>query len=192
MNVRYSLDEAAQGVLDRLLPLASGERVAARVAASAEVLFQRHLVERNQLPNKNGWPKTNFYGRAAEATFATGDATGATVTVAQEGFRQRYFGGQIVPVNRRMLAFPVSATSYGHGTSEFVMEVRRLQAAEAPGGYAGAYLCAIGTAKAPGEPLFRLARRVNPQGDPTIIPDDDAILGDATEALGDFFDELSE
>ena len=192
MEVTFSLDESAQGVLDRLLPLTTGDAIAGRVAAAGADLFQRHLTARNQLPNKNGWPKTNFYGRAAEATFGTADADGATVTVAQEGFRQRYFGGTIVPVNRKMLAFPVSPISYGHGTSEFVLEVKRLKAADAPGGFAGAYLCTIGTPKLPGEPLFRLARKVTQQGDTSIIPSDDEILDTATEAMGDYFDELTE
>jgi hypothetical protein len=71
--------------------------------------------------NKLGGQRTHFYGTAAKSVqqpeLYGGD--GIRVTITQIGIAQRYFGGDIVPVDKKWLTIPARAETYGHVATEF-------------------------------------------------------------------------
>jgi hypothetical protein len=184
MNVKLHLEVTSGDLLSRLRGLVASAVLTAEIAEAEVALFRQHLEEKNAQPNKRGWPKTNYYAQASEATFAQSDQTAAYVVVAQEGFRQRYFGGTIRPVTRQFLAFPVSASAYGKKPREFTLKVQYLKADIAPEGRAGTYLVKNGASGQP-VPYFRLVKKVTQQPDPTVIPSDQEIVQVAHETLED-------
>lgn len=94
-------------------------RQISKVVGEAEVLlFQNHF--RNAPSNKNGWPTTSFWPRAAKATTYKPTEQGPLLTVAQQGVRQRYLGGDIRPTNgHQYLTIPARAEAYGKTAREF-------------------------------------------------------------------------
>lgn len=82
--------------------------------------FQDHLRRLDaQRPNQLGGVRTHFYGDAAQATFFAVTNDGATVTVAQQGFRQRVLGGTIRPVRSKWLTIPARAEAHGKRAGKF-------------------------------------------------------------------------
>jgi hypothetical protein len=71
-------------------------------------------------PNALGGNRTHFYGDAAKAVSSDGDNEGATITVAQQGIRQRLQGGTIRPgAGKKYLTIPARAEAYGRRAREF-------------------------------------------------------------------------
>jgi hypothetical protein len=190
MQIRLSILATSGELFDQLRGLVASAVLTAEIAESEAALFKDHLTERNALPNKRGWPKTNFYAQAAESTFPFSDDQAAYVVVAQEGFRQRYFGGTIKPVVRQFLAFPVTASAYGKKPREFTLKVQYLKKEIAPEGRAGTYLVRDGAGPNP-VPYFRLVKKVTQQGDPTVIPSEQEILDVARETLEEKLAQLT-
>lgn len=92
-------------------------RVAAEVGPRGTRLTQRNFRQLGQ--NKDGWPSTHFYGRAAEATNWQEGFGFVIIGVNQIGIRQRLMGGPIRPVNKKALAFPAHPDAYGKLPGEF-------------------------------------------------------------------------
>ncbi|MDE2099109.1 MAG: hypothetical protein KGL39_17780 [Patescibacteria group bacterium] len=92
-------------------------RMAAAVGPACARLVATHL--RNLGTNKEGWPSTHFWARAARATHWDYDPQGALISISQIGVRQRWLGGEITAVNRRALTIPVSPVAYGHVAADF-------------------------------------------------------------------------
>lgn len=151
-------------------------------------------------PNRRGWPTTRFYGRAARATTWQAVADGLVVTVAQIGFRQRYYGGVIRPTRRRMLAIPISPVSYGKVPADFpglfllptrkgVYLVQHGEGVSATGnivrGKFGRDANERRRRRAALNFLFKLKAFVVQAGDKTILPNDADLLGVALTAIGD-------
>lgn len=80
---------------------------AAAIAVSA--LVRNHFLERNSAtPARPGWPRTGFWGAAAEATEWEADAGSAVITIKHPGVRLRFLGGIVRPKpGRKMLALPL-------------------------------------------------------------------------------------
>jgi hypothetical protein len=133
-------------------------------------LTRRHLLALG--PNKKGWPTTHFYGRAARAANLQQTPDGSVIEIPLRGFRQRYWGGPIRPVNKRALTIPVAAEAYGKVAGDFpgLVAVRTGQGAFlARGGSAAASQRAQATPQL----LFALRGAVNQRGDKSILPTDD-------------------
>jgi hypothetical protein len=116
-SLTMTVADAATPAVERLAKNLTSQRLAAAVGPACARVVQRHL--RGLGANKRGWPTTNFYPRAAKATNWRPDTEGALISVNQVGMRQRYHGGPISPVKKRMLAIPISPVSYGHLPSDF-------------------------------------------------------------------------
>ena len=102
---------ALQGVLN-------AKQIAASVGEAEVLLFQNHF--RNAPSNKQGWPTTNFWPRAAKSTNWRAFENGVLINVNQQGVRQRLVGGEIHPgPGKKYLTIPARAEAYGKTAGEF-------------------------------------------------------------------------
>lgn len=188
--------------LQRLMDRATDNGHLDAMGRSVANLVRDHLAKFNAAhPNRMGGTRTNFYAQASKATSHEVTGDGAMVTVAQQGIRQRLFGGEIHPVNAKWLTIPARAEAYGHRASDF----NNLRFVVLPGG--GAALIEgersdvkIGRAKkdgsrsvkklgeAGGGVMFWLRKSVTQEGDPDVIPSDGAMADCAVWALGKYLE----
>ena len=95
--------------------------MAAQLGPGCARLMQRHF--RAQGANKRGWPSTEFWSRAADATnwIEGGGEGGGFVDIDcnQIGIRQQIYGGDIRPVNAKALTIPAAPEAYGKTAGEF-------------------------------------------------------------------------
>lgn len=174
MALDVQISDRATPALKALLLRVSGRRGHAVIGQAVRMLLRTHLRAKEAQPNKQGWPKTHFYARARDRVNFEADEDSATVRVSLVGFRQRYYGGPIRPVNRRTLAIPAAPQAYGKLPAEF-------GALDFQGVFRGRY---VGNLVAPdGQVLFRLLRAVNQPADPSVIPTESEMVGAATAAL---------
>lgn len=88
------------------------------IGAAVVLLFQQHFASLPQ--NKNGWPSTGFWGRAARSTNYNLLADGVNINVTQQGVLQRLLGGHIRPTQgHKYLTIPAIAAAYGKRAGEF-------------------------------------------------------------------------
>ena len=78
-----------------------------------------HFDQRNTEPNKNNWPKRNFWAGIADRVVAASKAvtnTSAEVSVASPELAHKITGGRIEPQRGSALAIPASAEAYAAGS----------------------------------------------------------------------------
>lgn len=92
--------------------------VGARAAAN---LTRDHLFALDQTrPNAFDAPRTHFYSDAAKSVIdPVPDLGGASFTITKVGLAQRWLGGTIRPVDKKMLAIPAIPEAYGKTPREF-------------------------------------------------------------------------
>jgi hypothetical protein len=117
MSVSVDIRDRATGGIKGLIAGASAGNVNPAIGAAITKLFQDHYLA--QPSNKQQWPTTNFWARAARATHWTLLADGVVISTSQQGILQRYYGGEIKPVNAKHLAIPARAEAYGKSPKEF-------------------------------------------------------------------------
>jgi hypothetical protein len=111
--------EAPEEIFRQALKM-KGARLNKQIARGVQQLFQSHLFAMDGIHvNKLGGPRTHFYGDAAKATSGAGDDAGATITIAQQGMRQRVYGGTIRAQNGKYLTIPLRSEAYGKRAREF-------------------------------------------------------------------------
>lgn len=187
---------ALEGALDK-------RAIAANVGEAEVGLFQRHFA--NAPGNKNGWPTTSFWPRAARATNWQAFENGVLINVNQQGVRQRYAGGDIFPTaGHQYLTIPARAEAYGKTAGEF----NNLKAAFSRGHAfalveADATQVKIGRKKKDGTRsigqgdtvgggvFFWLVKSVHQNPDPTVIPDERDIAQVAMDTINDIVDRAS-
>lgn len=180
MALDVQITDKATPALRALLLQLSGRRGHAILGQSIRILVREHLRAKEAQPNKQGWPKTHYYSRARERVTFEASEDDATVTVAIEGFRQRYHGGRITPVNRRALTIPAAPEAYGKVAGEFGgnLEFYPFYRGRIVGLLVGAPDSALA-----GKVLYRLVTSVNQAPDPSVIPTDAEMLTAAEAAL---------
>lgn len=190
MGVRVTIDDQVTPVLRKMLVIMTKRSAMAEIAAAVGQVVKRHLIQKNKEPNKKGWPKTGFYGKAAEKTNWQATDSKAIVAISQEGFGQRYHGGPITAKKAGALTIPLSSKAYGHRAREF----KNLILIKTSGGKA--ILFEKGTAKVSrtgkngkqhvvwklGTPMFLLVKAVDQKGDKTVIPPPEAMNAAALKA----------
>jgi len=80
--------------------------------------LQDHFTARNSEPNKQGWPKKNFWAGIANATkfdSASVSDSEAVVVVNDPAINQKVYGGTIRPTHARNLAIPMNEDAYKAG-----------------------------------------------------------------------------
>jgi len=132
-----------------------------------------------QRSNKLGGKRSHFYSAAAAATSYHVVSGGAVVSIAHQGFAQRYYGGTIRPVNAKALAIPARPESYGRLPSDFSdLFVMRWK-----GGSRAALVRTEGGAL---RIYFWLVKSVTQRGDPTVLPSEEEITSAVYDAIGSF------
>jgi len=109
-------------IRDEVTPILQGlgllaQSVRPAIGAAVVELFQQNF--RSLPDNKQGWPTTNFWARAARSTNYDVAAEAININVDQQGVRQRLEGGEIRPVNKAWLTIPARAEAYGKRAGEF-------------------------------------------------------------------------
>lgn len=87
------------------------------IGAAVVDLFQQNFLSLGQ--NKDGYPSTNFWARAARATNYDVLADGVNINVNQQGVRQRLEGGPINAKPDSWLTIPARQEAYGKRAGEF-------------------------------------------------------------------------
>ena len=191
MNLKINITRDTAGpALSRLIESLKRRRpLNAALGKRAELELRDHFLLRNEEPNKKGWPKQNFWNRIRTATAVSAiNEEGATVSVADPAFAQKYYGGQITPKESKYLAIPAIASAYGKSPlslPELVPIVRFLDGSRRA--------IALGTRKTEGfihnvETIYYwLVKQVNQDKDPEAFPDaqrfKDALLEETRDAV---------
>jgi hypothetical protein len=128
-----------------------------------------------------GANRTGLYQEAADATALPTalqpEADGISISIAQEGLAQRYFGGTIEAREGSFLTIPAQAAAYGHSAREFA-DLRLIMF---PSGLAA--LVEKDKPSDEGSVLYWLVRAVTQQADPTVLPTEDEMLDPALEQV---------
>lgn len=121
-GVTYTLEGVGEaktlleGLDDKVLHAGLYEAV---TKAAADVV-RGHLKARDHThANKMGGKRSHFYWNAANTVREEANAEGGTITINYTGLRQRWLGGDIYPVNAKLLAIPARSESYGIPPKEF-------------------------------------------------------------------------
>ncbi|MCX6994131.1 MAG: hypothetical protein NT011_13455 [Kiritimatiellaeota bacterium] len=142
-------------------------------------------------PNALGGRRTHFYARAGKATSYAVHDNGVTVSVNQTGIAQRYFGGTIEPgPGKKYLTIPARAEAHGRRAGEF-NNLEVLFGRNGPYALAERQATAIKFRKRKGGTtvtagamrgggiFFWLVKSVSQDPDPSVLPDESAILNSA-------------
>jgi hypothetical protein len=121
IDIEFNGLQETAGDLQSRLEAMKGKRLNVQIGRGVANLFQEHLFRlNNERRNQFDAPKTNFYADAAKATHSAGTETEATVTISQQGIRQRLFGGTIRPnAGKKYLTIPARAEAYARRAGEF-------------------------------------------------------------------------
>lgn len=92
----------------------------AAIGKRGEVELREHFRERNQEPNKKGWPAQDFWNRIRKSTALTAvDESGATIAIADPAIQQKIYGGEITPKEGKYLTLPAIAAAAGRSARTF-------------------------------------------------------------------------
>jgi hypothetical protein len=184
MNIVLDVDDEVSPYLDRIQSKFTGKAIAKVMAEGVLNVIQKHLSALDQKPNKNHWPKTHFYGKAADKTHVVQKGGVTFVAISQQGFRQRYYGGPIKPVNVKALTIPLIAAAYGKSARRFDLDF----VPNAKGNRIGFLVRKTGSGKtAKSEAMYVLVKSVMQEGDPKVIPSDETMASAAVGAVKDLF-----
>ncbi len=182
-------------------------RMAAEIGPRFTRLVQRNFLKKERQGNKNDWPSTHFYARAAESTNWQEGFGFVMISVNQIGVRQRLEGGEIKPTgDKKYLTIPAVAEAYGKRAGEFNnLKFAFVLDPQNPGTVRPALVerqatnIKIGKIKKSGSrsitptssstgqiAIFWLLASVNQKPDPTVLPSDDEF----NEALDQSMDAL--
>ena len=119
-SLSIEITDKATSVLENFKEELESESVRHAAAGSAKRVFQAHFqaLEASR-PNQHNWPRQHFYASAARSVKDTVDEDGITIAIHKNGIAQRYFGGDIKPVNGKALAIPACAEAYGKRARAF-------------------------------------------------------------------------
>jgi len=154
--------------------------------------LQDHFAERNDQPNKKGWPKKNFWAgiRGATALAEVSDNS-ATVSISDPAINQKVYGGTITPKRGKMLAIPLIADAYVAGSPR-TLPINFLRLMVARSG--GVYLVENDSTRAPkgrnkpgmsfaGRFWYHLVPSVTQDPDPNALPNEDYLYGSVLYAI---------
>lgn len=152
----------------------SDDILADAAGRGVENLIIQHLRNRNgtRPSNKYGLPKSNYYADAAKDVETTVSGKTAFVTIPKEGVALHYYGGTVLP-KKKALAVPIDPLVATIWPSEYEGQGHKLF--KTPAG-------ALGDAET-GRILWVLLSKVTIKPDPTVLPDDNAMLAAAETAI---------
>jgi len=202
ISAQVNITDLATPAITALEGAMEPKQIAAAIGEAEVTLFQKHFV--NAGPNKQGWPSTDFWSRAAKATNAQASPNAVIISVAQVGVRQRLQGGDIFPTgDHQYLAIPARAEAYGRAPEEFdnlkvgysrrgAFALVENDATRINGGRQNkAGQRDFSTEVVGGGVFFWLVKSVHQEPDPTVIPDDRDIMQVASETLNAIIERVS-
>jgi hypothetical protein len=201
VKIEVEKDTATPG-LKELAGQVSPSRMAAAIGPRCTRLMQRNF--RGLGTNARGWPTTKFYERAENATnWRPGEGFVDIVVTSPIGLRQRLHGGEIRPVNAKMLTIPARAEAYGKRAGEFTNLKFAVVVDPSSGRFrpalverAGIMNLKLGRKKKDGTrtakvvsmstglvPLFWLVRSVRQKPNPKVLPSDEQFWAAIEESM---------
>ena len=110
-------DGMTPDLLAKLDELKNSRAVMAAVGKALEVELRSVYLERNAQPNKQGWPKRNFWRRqvANKVALSRVEPGSATVSIASPELIHKINGGTITPKRSKTLAIPANGKAYRMG-----------------------------------------------------------------------------
>jgi hypothetical protein len=185
MAIRISISDKATPAI-RGLKAKLRSRIAPEIGDAVARLFKAHFV---RLPsNKNNWPTTDFWKRAAGVTNYEVRGANVAINVPQEGVLQRRFGGPISAKSGKWLTIPACAEAYGKRARDFsnLRFVSKL----------GALVQKTSTPGTRGENdgdvvMYWLRKSVYQKSDERVIPSDRQIRSAALDALNRIVDQAN-
>lgn len=198
--ITVDISDLAGPAVGRMRQAMDQSRIAAPIGAAVKKLFQMHLL--GNPSNRQGWPSTGFWAGAARSTSYAVVRDGALVSVAKQGVRQRYVGGEIHPVKASYLTLPARAEAYGKRAGEFdnlVVAWRREGGKSVPWALveAPSQSVAFGRrrkdnsrkvtegSEVGGAVYFWLVKSVTQKGDRSVLPSDEEITNTAMMQVED-------
>ena len=178
MAITVEITDQARPALKRLEVGLSSAEFRGEIGKSVANRVRSHLA--GLPPNRQGFPTTGFWQRAAAATKSEVLPDGVSVSIDQVGVRQRYFGGPIDPVRGKYLTIPALAEAYGHAATEF-SDLKFFRAVAGGSGYSTPALAPADTTPGPrgfvdaDSVYYWLVRHVDQEPDPDVLPDDDEL-----------------
>jgi len=161
-----------------------------------ETDLRDHFAARNQEPNKEGWPKRNFWAGIRRSTaLSSFSASEAVVLISDPAINQKVYGGTITPKRVRNLPLPMNADAYRAGSPrELQTNFLRLIVTRS-----GAYLVereAVNIRPRGGKKVgyrpasemggrfwYHLVPSVTQQPDPRALPDESYLEGSVLAAI---------
>lgn len=132
-TLRVNIVDNTTPFMKRMAIALQQERLRPIIGRSAAGQYRDRLIEKEaDSPNKQGWPRQNFYGTAARATTFEVVTDGVDVIVSRIGIRQRYFGGTIEAGKgvssftggpTSYLTIPARAEAYGRKAGDFALQI---------------------------------------------------------------------
>lgn len=192
LSTSISIRDQATPDLQRMITALDQEKLKPEIGRAEVNLFKAHFYNLNSSrANKLGGKRTHFYSQAAKSTQYHVQSDGVRVSVNHVGIRQRLQGGIIKPQGgKKYLTIPAISETYGKRAREFSNLV-----AVFTGPGKGMLVEAAATkvsfgkkgAKAKGQVggrvFYWLVKSVNQKPDPSVVPDRQAILQTAQEAV---------
>jgi hypothetical protein len=213
MSLAITVTDRATPWLNYLAKHLAEPEVQHAVGGEVTRLLLDHLTALDsERPNALGGKRTHFYARAGKATSYAVHKNGVTVSVNQTGIAQRYFGGTIEPgPGKKYLTIPARAEAHGRRAGEFNnLEVLfgrngpyalaerahgklswRTRSKKVDGKRVREKVISGGTLMDGGGIFFWLVKSVTQEPDPSVLPDESAILESACLAAQQYAKRLA-
>jgi hypothetical protein len=198
--------DTATPALRDLRGLIAPQRLAAVAGRAGQECVRNHLFGLDSSrPNSLGGRRTHFYADAARSTHWRVDEGAVLVSISHVGIAQRFFGGEIRPVNRRLLTIPAAPEAHGRRAGEFddlAIIFRMRNGSRVPIGLARRAQQLISIEKRKGKlkvrrgreikagerVLYWLVERAEQRPDPTVLPDDATLASAIDGHLASYID----
>lgn len=175
------------GAPDRWVTGLEGDAVDAAIEVNVGELVRAHLRALDVArPNKLGGERTGYYAKAANSVTTDRVKGEVTIVIPHRGMALRYYGGVVRPTGRNSevtgkpitrLTVPIHARAHGKEARDFPnLKFYKGCLVEVPEG------------ESPGPDsvkLFALVKSTKHEADPTVLPDEAAVLKAGEEALED-------
>lgn len=163
---------------EKLLP--PDNELAQAAGRGVSNLVKRHLMRRDTSTAPSGdMPKTGYYGEAASSVTTEVNGKLAVVSIPKEGMALHFYGGIVYPgAGKKALAIPQHPATAGKRAAEFDPSRTLLSLVWPKGEKTGTL-----REKETGDVYYLLVARANIHADPSVLPEESAILDAANFAM---------
>lgn len=163
---------------EKLLP--PDRELADAAGRGVSTLVKRHLIRRDSSAAPEGeMPKSGYYGLAANSVTTEINGNVAVVSIPKEGMALHFYGGVIYPgAGKKALAIPKHPATAGKRAESFDPSRTLLSLVWPKGEKAGTL-----REKETDEVYYLLVARANIHADPSVLPEDSAMLDAANIAM---------